>query len=142
MDLVQTEYREQVLHDRTIAIRERSEGFAKGLRTYGTSIWDQTLYAAWGHIVNSLVPNLDIIESYLDGLAAATDAEEVVLFERATFLTVTSVVSELGNKNPYADRYERLSNVIKTFKHSLSYVTLSLSPATIPCSLYQSSQHS
>ena len=71
-------------------------------------------------IVHSLIPNLEIIEWYLNGLANATNAEEVVLFESVTFLTITSVTSEIGLKNPYQDRFERLSNIIKTFKNSLS----------------------
>ena len=131
MDLVQSEYRAKVLQERSKAIKACSEGFDKGLRVYGTSIWDQSLYKAWGRIVNSLVPQLDVIERYLEGLAREVNAEEVVLFERATFLTVTSVVGDVGEGNPYSDRYERLSNVIKTFKHSLSYV-----PAFAPHSFY------
>lgn len=119
MDLVQSEHRERVLQDKTDAIRERSERFRSDVQTYGTSIWDQTLYKAWGMIVHSLIPNLDVIEWYLTRLAIATEAEEIVLFERVTFLTVTSVTSKVGEQNPYFDRYERLSNIIKTFKHSL-----------------------
>lgn len=122
MDLVQTEHRERVLQAKTDAIRERSESFQEKVQIYATSIWDQTLYKAWGMIVHSLVPNLEVIEWYLTKLAEATEAEEIVLFERVTFLTVTSVTSQLGNRNPYYDRYERLSNIIKTFKNSLSYV--------------------
>lgn len=119
MDLVQTEHRERVLQDKTQAIRERSERFRNDVQTYGTSIWDQTLYKAWGMIVHCLIPNLDVIEWYLTRLANATEAEEIVLFERVTFLTVTSVTSKVGERNPYFDRYERLSNIIKTFKNSL-----------------------
>lgn len=120
MDLVQTDYREKVIADRTAAIEKRSEDFAGRVRTYGTSIWDQSLYGAWGCIVNALIPDLDVMEKGLRALSAETRAEEVVLFERATFLTVLSVVGKVGERNPYGDRQERLSNVIKTFKHSLS----------------------
>ena len=120
MDLVQTEHRDRVLEAKTDAIRARSESFQRTVRTYGTSIWDQTLYKAWGNIVHSLIPNLDIIEGYLEHLTDMTEAEEVVLFERTTFLTVTSVTSKVGERNTYSDRYERLSNIIKTFKNSLS----------------------
>lgn len=126
MDLVQNEHRERVLQDKTEAIRERSEGFQQRVQTYGTSIWDQTLYKAWGMIVHSLIPDLEVIEWYLRRLAHATDAEEIVLFERVTFLTVTSFTTKPGKKNPYFDRYERLSNIIKTFKNSLSNFTSAL----------------
>ena len=119
MDLVQTEYKERVLQDKSQAIQRRSGRFTKSIRTYGTSIWDQTLYKAWGMIVHSLIPNLDIIESVLSDLATTTEAEEIILFEQTTFLMITSVKSDIGKKNPYDDRYERLSNIIKTFKSSL-----------------------
>ena len=122
IDLVQNEFREQVIQDRTLAIQKYSKVFSKGLKVYGTTIWDQSLYKAWGDIVKSLVPNLHIIDGYLHDLARETRAEEIILFERATFLTVTNVTSELGERNSYSDRQERLSNVIKTFKHSLSLV--------------------
>ena len=120
MDLVQAEHREKVIANRAEAIDAHSENFQGRVRTYGTSIWDQSLYGAWGCIVNALIPDLDVIEGYLRGVARETRAEEVVLFERATFLTVMSVVGKVGERNPYEDRQERLSNVIKTFKHSLS----------------------
>ncbi|CAF9943006.1 MAG: GTP-binding protein gtr1 [Alectoria fallacina] len=123
MDLVQNVFRDQVIQDRTLAIQEYSGVFGKRLKVYGTTIWDQSLYKAWGDIVKSLVPNLHIIDGYLHDLAKETSAEEIILFERATFLTVTNVTSELGECNPYSDRQERLSNVIKTFKHSLSKYT-------------------
>ena len=73
--------------------------------------------------MNALIPDLDVIEGYLRRLSGETGAEEVVLFERATFLTVVSVVGEVGGRNRYGDRQERLSNVIKTFKHSLANYT-------------------
>jgi Ras-related GTP-binding protein A/B len=72
-----------------------------------------------GKIVHSLIPNLEIMKNYLDGLLQETSGEEAILFERATFLVVTSVTNEVGARNPYPDRHERLSNIIKTFKHSL-----------------------
>ena len=122
MDLVQNDYRDRVIADRTSAIKAHSGSFSDSVKTYGTSIWDQSLYGAWGGIVHALIPNLEVIGGYLRSLSEETNAEEVVLFERATFLTVERVVTSIGERNPYEDREERLSNVIKTFKHSLSYV--------------------
>lgn len=126
MDLVQSEYKERVLEDKARAIRQRSGRFSKMIHMHGTSIWDQTLYKAWGAIVHSLIPNLEIIEKVLSDLAETTDAEEIILFEQTTFLMITSVKSEIGQRNPYDDRYERLSNIIKTFKSSLGCVEGSL----------------
>ena len=123
MDLVQTDYRDRVIADRSAAIKGHSGSFKDSVKTYGTSIWDQSLYGAWGGIVHALIPNLDVIGGYLRTLSEQTNAEEVVLFERATFLTVERVVTKVGERNSYEDRQERLSNVIKTFKHSLSCVS-------------------
>ncbi|EDN02756.1 conserved hypothetical protein [Histoplasma mississippiense (nom. inval.)] len=80
-------------------------------------IWDQSLYKAWAGIVHKLIPNLSVIERFLQAFAQKIEAEEVILFERSTFLTVTSVASEVGRLNPIFDRHERLSNIMKAFKH-------------------------
>ena len=124
MDLVQVEFRDSLFEERESSIKKGSGRFSETVTCYATTIWDQSLYKAWGNIVHSLIPNLNIIEEYLGHLAEAIEAEEVILFERATFLTVISVTSDIGHQNPYGDRYEKLSNIIKTFKHSLAYVHL------------------
>ncbi|KAL8722999.1 MAG: hypothetical protein Q9225_000615 [Loekoesia sp. 1 TL-2023] len=123
MDLVAAIYRAAVIDSKSDAIRTRSGRFSENVGIYATSIWDESLYRAWGSIVNSLIPNLDVVEVGLRDLQAVTEAEEVVLFEQNTFLTVTRVGSEVGNENPNTDRYERLSNIMKTFKNSLSSYT-------------------
>lgn len=115
MDLIQAEHRERIYEERSSLIRGRSESFEIG--TFGSSIWDQSLYKAWAGIVHKLIPNLYVIERFLDSFAQKIDAEEVILFERSTFLTVTSVTSEIGKLNPTGDRHERLSNIMKAFKH-------------------------
>ena len=126
MDLVQVDFRESLFEEREGAIKGKSGRFARVVTSYPTTIWDQSLYKAWGNIVHSLIPNLDVIENYLGQLAKAIVAEEIILFERTTFLTVMSVTSKIGEQNPYIDRQERLSNIVKTFKHSLAYVLRSL----------------
>jgi len=125
MDLVQNDFRDGLFAERDATIKKHSGRFAATAVSYPTTIWDQSLYRAWGNIVHSLIPNLSVIEDYLKHLAEAIEAEEVVLFERTTFLTVMSVTTELGHANPYIDRHERLSNIIKTFKHSLANFTQS-----------------
>jgi len=129
MDLVQNDFRESLFIERDSQIRARSGRFARIVTCYPTTIWDQSLYKAWGNIVHSLIPNLGVIEDYLRHLADAIEAEEVVLFERTTFLTVVSVTNRIGDQNPVTDRYERLSNIVKTFKHSLGNFTSSSSSA-------------
>ena len=55
---------------------------------FRTSIWDETLYKAWSSIVHSLIPNVDELERHLNIFANIIDADEVLLFERATFLVI------------------------------------------------------
>lgn len=105
MDLVLNEYRDQVIGDKTAAIKARSGSFGDDVRCYGTSIWDQTLYAAWGDIVQCLTPNLGTMKVYLEKMVEMTRAEEIILFERATFLKVANVTTGIGERNPYSDRY-------------------------------------
>ncbi|PGH16332.1 hypothetical protein AJ79_01874 [Helicocarpus griseus UAMH5409] len=115
LDLIQAEHRQRIYEERSSLIRARSGSFA--IDTFGSSIWDQSLYKAWAGIVHKLIPNLSVIERFLHAFAQKIEAEEVILFERSTFLTVTSVASEIGRLNPIFDRHERLSNIMKAFKH-------------------------
>ena len=41
---------------------------------------------AWSKIVYQMIPNVQQIESNLNSFAEILDADEVLLFERATFL--------------------------------------------------------
>jgi Ras-related GTP-binding protein A/B len=116
MDLIINEHRVPVYEERCRMIVARSEGMS--LETFASSIWDQTLYRAWAGIVHKMVPNLIVIERYLEAFAHQVKAEEVVLFEKSTFLTVTHIVTQYGDDNSNADRHERISNIMKSYKHT------------------------
>lgn len=49
------------------------------------------LSRAWSEIVYSLIPNVELLESQLDDFTTICAADEVVLFERATFLVISHV---------------------------------------------------
>ena len=85
--------------------------------TFATSIWDETLYKAWSAIVHSLIPNVHTLERQLVAFCQLLAADEVVLFEKATFLVICSAVVKHNND---AHRYEKISNIIKQFKLSCS----------------------
>lgn len=121
MDLVVPNSREDIYNDRVSLIQTKSDSF-KAI-PFATSIWDQSLYKAWAEIIHDLVPNLDKIEKHLGNLGKLIMAEEIVLFERSSFLVVSSWFSGIGGQNPTTDRYERLSNIIKNFKQSTSRYT-------------------
>jgi len=94
MDLVAEEEREMILQDRFQLIEEacasaKSAIGVHNLQCFGTSIWDETLYKAWSEIVTNLIPNISVLESHLDEFCRICDADEVVLFERATFLVIS-----------------------------------------------------
>ncbi|KAI9674619.1 MAG: GTP-binding protein gtr1 [Trizodia sp. TS-e1964] len=121
MDLVHDHFRDNVFRERNGSIITRSENF--DITSFPTSIWDQSLYKAWSSIMKGLIPNMEIIQNHLEQLMELIDAEEIMLFERTTFLVVTYVASDIGAQNPCHDRFERFSNIIKSFKQSLSKFT-------------------
>lgn len=121
MDLIAPNLREDSYNDRIALIRSKSDAFDP--IPFATSIWDQSLYKAWAEIIHDLVPNLTEIEKHLESLGNLIEAEEVLLFERASFLVVSSWSSAVGKQNPTHDRHERISNIIKNFKQSTSRYT-------------------
>lgn len=84
---------------------------------FGTSIWDETLYRAWSSIVYSLIPNMQDLEKHLNSFCSICSADEVVLFERATFLVI-SHATHTNHRDIH--RFEKISNIIKQFKLSCS----------------------
>lgn len=84
---------------------------------FGTSIWDETLYRAWSSIVYSLIPNMQDLEKHLNTFCSICNADEVVLFERATFLVI-SHATHANHRDIH--RFEKISNIIKQFKLSCS----------------------
>lgn len=121
MDLVVPNQREDIYNERVALIQSKSDVFTA--IPFATSIWDQSLYKAWAEIIHDLVPNLGQIERHLGNLGKLIMAEEVLLFERSSFLVVSSWWSGIGGDNPTTDRFERLSNIIKNFKQSTSRYT-------------------
>jgi Ras-related GTP-binding protein A/B len=139
MDLVAEEDREAILEDRRQLIQETCKSCGvESFQFYGTSIWDETLYRAWSEIVTALIPSISILETHLNHFCRASDADEVVLFERATFLVISHAQAadeeqdaeptkaEDGAVKPHikrtphfdAHRFEKISNIVKQFKLS------------------------
>jgi len=128
MDLVQENLRESLFNERETILRQISYMFTD-IVVLGTSIWDETLYKvwpsvplfliqAWSLIVQSLIPNTDIIEAHLKSFAELIKAEEVVLFERTTFLVVSHVSQPSQGQVLDPQRFEKVSSIIKSFKLS------------------------
>ncbi|CAG8670464.1 1357_t:CDS:2, partial [Acaulospora colombiana] len=103
MDLVEDERRTQVFSERINELITRS--LPLEITGFATSIWDESLYRAWSSIVHSLVPNVRLLESHLQNFATICEADEVVLFERTTFLVI-SHSTRIENRD--AHRFEKI----------------------------------
>ena len=120
MDLVQSRLRLPLFKERSEFIRQSSLKFSTSVEFFATSIWDQSLYKAWTQMIYFLIPNAATIELLLKQLANAIDARELILYERTTCLMVTHVTRGGEDKNPFPDRFERISSILKTHKQSIA----------------------
>ena len=117
MDLVIEEKRDEVFEKRKSQLEEKSANFK--IKCYPTSIWEASLYKAWTQIVSELSPNKAQIEKSLQNFAEACEAEEVVLFEKNTFLLCFSYCTKKEDDNTNDEqRFEKISHIIKKFKLS------------------------
>ena len=114
MDMVPEKERAKVFEEKKAQITEKSGAFK--IEVFRTSIWDETLYQAWSKITHSLIPKIDKIENGLTQLCKLCSADELVLFEKSTFLEISHIEAKL-HKDPH--RFEKISNIIKQFKLSL-----------------------
>lgn len=115
MDLVPEDQRTMIFEKREAELKKRS--LPLSCECFRTSIWDETLYKAWSTIVHLLIPNINQLETSLNSFATILDADEVLLFEKATFLVIASALRK-DHSDPH--RFEKISNIIKQFKLSCS----------------------
>eukprot|EP01125_Pyxidicula_operculata_P004232 TRINITY_DN1629_c0_g2_i1.p1 TRINITY_DN1629_c0_g2~~TRINITY_DN1629_c0_g2_i1.p1 ORF type:complete len:309 (-),score=50.45 TRINITY_DN1629_c0_g2_i1:88-1014(-) len=125
MDLIKEDQRQQVFIEKAAVLRNLTAPLK--MTPFQTSIWDETLYKAWSSIVYSLIPNAHELETHLQRFCQLAESNEVVLFEKATFLVISHSALENGevvNLNNQIDadphRFEKISNIIKQFKLSCS----------------------
>jgi len=120
LDLVHESKREEVLRKYEQELQTHSSGIS--LQCFGTSIWDDTLFKAWSQIVYSLIPSVDQLQKQLEFVCDVCEADEVVLFEKNTFLLITNY-SRKDQQD--AHRFEKISNIVKQFKLSCAKVKTS-----------------
>jgi len=113
MDLVQDDQRDIIFEERQKDLKKLSKPL--DCTCFATSIWDETLYKAWSSIVYQLIPNVQQLEQNLSAFANILDADEVLLFEKATFLVI-SYCERVQHRDVH--RFEKISNIIKQFKLS------------------------
>lgn len=124
MDLVQIDKRDELFNIMMTKLQKISNPYQFKLNGFPTSIWNESLYKAWSQIVCSLIPNMNLFNENLLKFNKILDAEEIILFEKTTFLVISSTnsiqqnVTTSDNLDP--KRFEKISNVIKTYKQSIS----------------------
>ena len=64
-----------------------------------------------------MIPNVEMLETQLRSFCDICKSDEVVLFERATFLVVAHATHK---QHSDMHRFEKISNIIKQFKLSCS----------------------
>jgi len=103
-------------------LRKCREAGWDGVATFGTSIWDETLYGAWSQIVSTLIPNVASLRQHLAAFAEKCKATEVVLFERQTFLVISRSTSEpeASQQGWELGRFDKICQCIKIFRLSCS----------------------
>jgi len=88
MDLLAENVRTSTFEQRKQDIIDQIDGRFE-VECFRTSIWDETLYKAWSQIVAFLLPNIKTLEKNLKTFCETVNADEVVLFERSTFLVIS-----------------------------------------------------
>ena len=118
MDVVEgAAEQERVFKEQQAQLQELAAPYVSSIDCFPTSIWDASLYKAWSSMVHSLIPNVATLESQLSSFCQICQADEVVLFERATFLVICHKTAN-EQSNADAHRFEKISNIVKQFKLS------------------------
>ncbi|KAK6461172.1 Gtr1/RagA G protein conserved region-domain-containing protein [Scheffersomyces coipomensis] len=133
MDLVQIDKREELFTIMMDKLQKISNPYQFKLIGFPTSIWDESLYKAWSQIVCSLIPNMNLLNNNLLKLNQILDSEEIILFEKSTFLVISSTASiqqqnldslESTHITPNEEldpkRFAKISSIIKTYKQSIT----------------------
>lgn len=113
MDLIADHRKQSVFEKRKKEIMDRAGNFK--VTCFPTSIWEVTLYKAWTEIVSTLIMDMDNLKTSLGNFAEACNAEEVILFEKSTFLLTCHYSNKPINDD---QRFEKISHIIKKFKLS------------------------
>jgi len=131
LDLVHESKREEVMTN----FRRDLINTAPGLdvQIFGTSIWDETLFKAWSQIIYTLIPEVNQLETQLEHICSVCEADEVVLFERNTFLLIAHASRKAMQD---AHRFEKISNIVKQFKLSCAKVKTSFRSFQVKNSLF------
>ena len=113
MDLVLENKKKEIFEKKKSQLEAKSGNFK--IQCFPTSIWEVTLYKAWTSIVGELTMNLKSIKESLKKFSQICSVEEIILFEKNTFLLTCSYTDKEINDE---QRFEKISHIIKKFKLS------------------------
>ena len=113
MDKVDQRKRNEIFQNRVKQFELKAGSFI--INCFPTSIWENTLYKAWSDILGRIIRNNLKIKELLGKYALATQVDDVALFEKNTFLCISS----FNNKNiKDNERYENICGVMKKFRNT------------------------
>lgn len=133
MDAVPERDRERIFEERKELINKAAGAFE--IHSFMTSIWDETLYQVWSAITHSLILDMENIKMGLDELSTMVQSDELVLFEKSTFLEIAHVAGKDYND---PSRFEKISNIIKQFKLGLFGTNREFESLTVKNSKFRS----
>ncbi|CCF55726.1 hypothetical protein KAFR_0A02900 [Kazachstania africana CBS 2517] len=146
MDLVQTDKRDELFQIMMNKLQQTSSEYGfNDLVGFPTSIWDESLYKAWSQIVCSLIPNMKDHQTNLIKFKSILNAYEIILFEKSTFLVICSSNGNMGSQsksllnnelNLDPKRFEKISNIMKTFKQSCTKLKSGFTTLILNDSIY------
>ncbi|CBZ54296.1 putative gtr1/ragA G protein domain-containing protein [Neospora caninum Liverpool] len=106
MDIVPHAERPQITAFYQKLVRDLAQ--EKEVGVFATSIWEETLFQAWSTIVASLVPHAEDLQRDLRVLSELCVADEIVLFEKNTFLSnFSSFVARTPTFSAFIERFTR-----------------------------------
>merc|ERR1711871_768840 len=80
-----------------------------------------------------MIPNMDVLEKQLGHFCEVCEADEVVLFEKNTFLVISSSTQKTMKD---LHRFEKISNIVKQFKLSCGKSQANFKSLTVRNSMF------
>lgn len=138
MDLVNEDERELVM----AAFQDNLRRYAVFLKFFAekdhvqyaaTSIWDESLYKAWSAVIGSLIPQTQLLQKNLKGLASIVNAEFVMIFEKLTFLKIATYpqYTDKSKQDDLESITQKVSGIIKNFKKSVEKISARFDTLTL-----------
>ena len=114
MDKVDQRKRNEIFENRVKQFELKEDNFT--IRCFPTSIWENSLYKAWSDILGDIIPNNLKIKELLGKYSIACQVDDVALFEKNTFLCISSFNIKNIRDN---ERYENICGLMKKLKNTL-----------------------